>query len=145
MALTIYPAPGFNSFMTVNEADEIISAFVNDKGWSGFDTPTKETHLKQAFVMIATCPNFTPPDTSDFLLKEAQGIMALYYIGKDPLDYDVNTAAVKREKLGGMEIEYQAGMRSKGGVVYPPQVMSLLQAYGCKKTGGAKQTRVGAA
>jgi len=145
MSLIIYPTLGYNSFVTVQRADEIMSSFANDKGWSGFDTPTKETNLKQAFILIAMCPKFKPPDTSEFALEQAQVMLTLYYIDKDPFDVDKDAAAVKREKLGGMEIEYQAGMRRGDKIVYPSYVTQFLKPYGCTGSAGTRQARVGAA
>ena len=145
MALIIYPDAGYNSFISVLEADEIINGFTNDRGWATFTTEDKEKNLKQAFTYMALCPKFKPPDDNNDSLRMAQALLTIYYIGTDPFEYDPNSAAVTREKLGSMEIEYQAGMKHRGGMVFPPYVVTLLKPYGCKGVTGTRQTRIGVA
>ena len=138
MALIIYPLPDANSFVTIAEADSIISSITaNDNGWSLLDDPAKEAQLTQSFFLITSCNSFKPPDTAEQGLKQAQSLYSMYNVDKDLYAFDANEKAITEEKVGSLQVKYDAALKADGSIVYPPFVAALLRPYGCRSTNGS--------
>lgn len=143
MALVVYPATGWNSFVDLARADEIIENFVNDNGWGGLDDTVKEQYLTQTALQISLCPNITLPDDVTQHLELAQCYLAVYAINADMIGYDPNEKAVNYEAVDTVKVAYDTNKKGSASD-FPPIVNDLLRHYGCKKSsGGFSQTYAG--
>lgn len=143
MALIIYPATGWNSFVDVTRADEIIGNFVNDNGWGNFDNAKKEAYLTQTALQISLCKNINLPDDITQYLELAQCYLTTHSITTDMISYDPTDKAVTGEAVDTVKVSYDVNKKA-GADTFPPMVQDLLSHYGCKSgAGGFSQTYAG--
>lgn len=144
MALVIYPLDGWNSFVTLLEADTIIATYVNDNGYLALTDPEKEAHLIQSAMLISLCPNIVLPVDTEEQLKNAQCQLTVYNLINDPLAYDPNEKAINKEKVDSLEVGYDVNFKKDpDALTFPPVVMYMLKPYGCKTSGGFTQSFAG--
>jgi len=145
MALIVYPATGYNSFVTLAEADLIIEGFTIDHGYMALDDPAKEAFLKQSAFYIIYCDGITLPATAEDDLKLAQCYNATYSITNNPLDQDPNQRAITLEKVGSLRVEYNPYLKKNPSAISPVSATYLKQ-YGCSMANtsrGFSQGRAG--
>lgn len=143
MALIVYPAEDWDSFVSVLRADEIIGNFVDDAGFLAMDEATKEAYLRQTALQISLCKNITLPDDIAQGLEVAQCYLVTHAIGIDMIAYDPNDSAINSEAVDTIKVSYDTALKNGAGT-FPPMVQSLLSPYGCTSTsGGFSQTYAG--
>ena len=153
MALIIYPTADYDSFITVADADTVVSTLtLYDAQWSDKTTAEKEVYLRIAFRNIDdhVDQSLTPyPDPMPDCVGEAQALMAVQDVvyGTSTPDTDVN-GAIKKQKVASLEIEYYD--TSTGETVsipvVPPMAVPCLETLGYIFTptvGGLSQTTLG--
>lgn len=134
MALIIYPAADWNSFITVAAADVIIGGFVSDNGYLSLDAAGKEAILKQTALQISLCPGITLPAAVTPQLEIAQCYLTTYAMTADMLSFDPNGAAINAESVDVISVSYDTGLKGSAAD-FPPIVQAILKPYGCGKTG----------
>lgn len=141
--LVIYPATGWNSFATQVDIDAWIESFTPDNTWKNLSPEAKEAYTLQGAFFIKMCPNITLPETAEDDLVTAQALNAFYAYNRGGFVYDPNARAVIREKVGDLEVEYDANYKSEQ-VDMPPNAVTLLRQYGCtpSSTSGFSQSNI---
>ena len=134
MALIIYPATGWNSYVSLTEANTIITDNVIDPtAWNALADPTKELYLKQSTTLIRL--QITDPISLDSSLtaapsdlKLATAHLANYSIGVNMVNGDSAKENLKRIKIeGALEKEYFTKGEATNG--FPDIVQALLKQY----------------
>jgi len=154
MALTIYPDPAADSFVTVQQADLYISLLtMNSPEWTALAPDDKERLLRIAYRDIIDHTDPTKyPNPLPVCVSESQALMAVHDTVNN-LSSGVTstntTGAIKKQKVGSIEREFYdvAGTVSKGTVYRVPKsawkCMKDL-GYALKtKTSGLSQTLLG--
>ncbi len=133
MALTVYPTPGFNSYISVAEADLIAPDYLNYSFWSSLDEATKSQYLMQAFRVIGVLEGFIAPippaDAGCLPTVQVQIAMNDVQYGISLKTYD--TQEIKKEVAGPVSTEYFASY--SGALppsIIPPIVVPCLKTFG---------------
>ena len=134
MALIIYPDTGWDSFVSVADADTIIGGFTSDGGYSALDAAGKEAILKQTALQIRLCPNIVLPDAVESDLELAQCYLTTHALTTDMLSFDSADRAVTKEKVGEIEVAYDSSYKATDNSGFPTLVYQLLSRYGCRNT-----------
>jgi hypothetical protein len=148
MALTIYPASGYDSFITVADADTIITAnSVQSATWLAMTEIEKEVYLRIATARIF---NVVSTDTSnedgyldsstyvasESCLPKATALMAVHDLVYGlSSEINPNTGVVSKEKVGDLEVNYFHGytdkqVRGRKTNPYPSIAIPCLNYYG---------------
>ncbi len=137
MALIIYPTANYDSFISVEDADTVVSTLtLHEALWSDKDETEKEVYLRIAFRNIDdhVDQTLTPyPDPMTDCVGEAQALMAVQDViyGTSTPDTELN-GAIKKQKVASLEIEYYD--TNTGKVISIPVVPSM--AVSCLETLG---------
>ncbi len=102
--LILYPDPLANSFITLQEADDIIEMTINNYLWIELSDEDRKRHLIKAFKRIYSIIEDNIPTPLDLCVAESQALLALQYL-INAKDYDERR--IKAEKLGPMSTTYQ--------------------------------------
>jgi len=145
MALTIYPNTNYDSFVTVADANALISLNeVDTTKWDALTDEKKEVYLRLAlrriFDVISTDTSNadgylieTDDDAINTYLPLVASLMASHDI-KYSLSTSINpnTVLVTKEKVGDIEVQYQhkSGVNGIETSYYPKGVRTLLAKYG---------------
>ena len=148
MALIIYPLTNYDSFISLTDADVIISNYsVNGSKWLALDTATKEVYLRIATDRILNVVSTdslseygyldsTTYDPLTSCLPKACALIAMndldYLISKE---LNPNTGLVQKEKVGDIERTFFHGFPQKHIVglnknPFPSSVIKCLNSYG---------------
>ena len=154
MSLILYPDPNADSFISVSDADNVISLLtMNSTEWTALVNEDKERLLRIAYNTIVdntdpkTYPNPLPP-----CVPEAQALMASHDNVNSISSGLVNTAvtgAIKKQKVGSIEREYYdvgASVTSRTLSRVPASAFKCLDELGYsfkRKTTGLAQTHLG--
>jgi hypothetical protein len=129
MALTIYPADGWDSYVSETEATALLTAFViNITGWTALTSPQREVYLRQATQVIKGQITDPEEDTTPNDLELATAYLADYARTTD-LFVDSASGNLKRIKIEGA-IEKEFFSKGKASNSFPSLVSSLLTQYG---------------
>lgn len=134
MALIIYPTTGYDSFVSLADAETILENNVPPSqrlDWDAIvEDTTKQIYLRQATLVIKG--KITLPDTLEDDLKLAAAYLANYSIGKDMVD-DNDKDKIKRKKVDDIEVEYFSGRDADNEL--PDLVVNLLRQYEVSSSG----------
>ena len=137
MALIVYPAQNWDTFIDIATADILIGGMAqnaNTVEYLAMDDTAKEAILMQTALQIRLCKNITLPDDIESDLELAHAYLTAYAIGTDMVSYDPNGKAITYEKVGSLATAYQAGMKGSNQD-FDPMTKSLLSQYGCSGGG----------
>jgi len=157
MALIIYPTVGYDSYVSVVEADAIISDLtMHSTSWEALSTEDRERYLRIAMRTMEDGIDQTVnplPLVGESLyscMKESQALIALQDVVNNISAGGVTqtTGAVKKEKAGAVEVQYydvSGGSSSSAPYPIPKIAFSCLSAMGFTfpSTGGFKQSTLG--
>ena len=139
MALILYPLPYADSFITVLDADTVISNYsIQSDQWLALTEQVKEQYLRIAYERLI---NNTPllDDTAyvavDSCLPNANALMAVHDLVYGlSSEINPNTGLVTKEKVEGIEVEYYQGNSTNvnGRVTspYPESTHACIATYG---------------
>jgi len=155
MALTIYPDSGYDSFISISDADTIITEnSIQSSSWLSLDDATKEVYLRIAFSniydVISTDSNsdigYLDIDTyvsTNSCLPKTNAMMAIHDLSYGlSSEINPNMGTITKEKVGDLEVQYQHDYKERGRVSnrFPNSVKSCLNYYGATlQTGCIKQ------
>jgi len=106
MTLIIYPAADANSFITLQEANDILDYNVDHYIWETYSDDDKMRYLVKAYKKILSIIEEEDlPDPIHDCIKESQANLALKYITNKALEEENR---IKSEKLGPMSLSYQS-------------------------------------
>lgn len=129
MALTIYPATGYDSFTTLADAEALILANIpaaQHTAWDALpDDAAKEIELRQATILIKN--KTTLPDTLEDDLKLACVYLANSSVGVTMTNEDGKADIKMKEIVDVVKTEYFG--RSKDSNEFPDIVNMLLSQY----------------
>ena len=140
MSLVVYPLENAESYISVVDADTIITnKSVQSATWLALSEQEKEVYLRISYdFIIATCDSTLLPDWSipDDVgcLAEVNALMAsrdlVYSISSS---INPNTGLIKRERVDTIEVEYDQSNNNGQGVsttLYDPSFKTCLVSYG---------------
>ena len=155
MALVIYPNVGYDSFVTVVDADTYIDTLTLDgPAWIALTVPVKENYLRIATRTIIDGIDQTVyplPDPAPACLGEATALIASWDL-KNGLSASAGggtTGEVKRQKVSTLEIEYfqsESGFVATAVAPIPDMAKPCLEGLGfifVKDTRGIGQVYLG--
>ena len=133
MALIIYPATGWNSYVSLNDANTIaIDNILNLTSWNALTDAQKELYLKQSTTLIRL--KIIDPLIADITLTEAPSDLKLATvhlsvssIGVDMVDND-GKENIKRIKIDGA-LEKEFFTKGENSNAFPDIVSALLAQY----------------
>ena len=144
--LNVYPIVNWDSFISVVDADTLISGFVASNGVTAYltlDTEGKEAILRQTALQMKLCKNITLPDTNESDLGLAQCYLTVHALETNMLSFDSNERAVTSETVDVISVTYNANLKGSN-YDFPYIVSNILGQYGCTgKSSGAKQVFLG--
>jgi len=151
--LISYPQQNWNSFASLQTLEAVLQySFPKEaKEFDKLQPNEKEALASHAGLWIKTCRSLdlsslehnghiTIPEE----LVLAQVALFAGNIGRSPLEYDPTAKAVTMEKVGDIEIRYDASKRG-GDFEINPLIYRLLEPFGCRKSGGFSQSHTGKA
>jgi len=130
--LTIYPNNGWDSFVTVADADDFISTLtITSASWLALVESDKEIYLRIATDTILfgiDLDTYPLEDPITECLPQATALIAHHDVinGISANAAEVNTGEVKSQKVGTLKVEY---FESAGGVRSPSWIPRA--AYDC--------------
>lgn len=155
MSLTVYPTDGYDSFISLEDANTRIGyTSLQASDWNALDDTTKEVYLRIATIAINNKVDFDDDafldyDAATSCLPNACADMAVHDLVYGlSSEINPNTGLVASEKVGDLEVKYFHGANTssqqlKGRVTtrFPDTVVSCLSNYGAVFTGsGIKQS-----
>ncbi len=150
--LTIYPAVGYDSFVSEVDADAVIASYTVDSAqWLALSQGDKEIYLRiatstiKAGIDLATYPL---PDPAPPCLADATALTAVHNLvnGLSASAAAKSAGEVKKQKVGSLEVEYfESGNVSRSTNWIPALARNCLTAlhYTFVSGGGFKQTLLG--
>jgi hypothetical protein len=133
MALIIYPATGWNSYVSLTDSETIVTDnVINPASWNALTDAQKELYLKQSTTLIRL--KITDPQTDEAPddLELATVLLSVDSIGKDMNDSD-GKENLKRIKIEGA-IEKEFFTKGDSSNKFPDIVESLLSQFVYKST-----------
>ncbi len=112
MALTIYPAVGYDSFVTVVDATDYIDRLtMHGPAWSALTESDQEVYLRIAcrYIEDGIDTDIYPlPDPAPACLGESQSLIAVQDVvyGFSTTTTTDSTGALKKQKVASLEVEY---------------------------------------
>lgn len=129
MALTIYPATGWDAFVSLSDCNTILTNTVPSSqltDWNGLSDTDKEVYIRQATMLINA--KITPPDTLEDDLKTATAYLANFSIDTD-MQNENDTGNIKiKEITGVVKTEWFNPSEDKSNE-FPDIVVSLISQY----------------
>jgi len=138
--MIIYPDAGYQSFISVGDADTTIGSFVESAGKTAYlalDIPGKEAILTQSSLQIelAGC---TLPAQNEKPLELATCYLSTSNLAFPVIEQDPNGRSITQESVGDLSVSYSVNDKSQGA--FPAIVTQLLEQYTCQvRTGGISQ------
>ena len=146
MALTLYPADGWDTFIDVTSADAVIGNMFDSAGKTAYENldPTgKEAILRQTALQIKLCPSIRLPETNEPDLGYAQCYLSIHALTTDMMSYDANNKAISSETVDVISVTYDVNKKGSNSD-FDNMTSALLKQYGCSgKSSGFKQTFLG--
>lgn len=130
MALTIYNDDGWDSFVTIANADTILTNNIPSTQrtlWEALADTDKEIYLRQATELIRT--KITLPYELEDDLQKATAYLANYSVGKDMTTSD-GESNLKRKNIAQTTIEKEYFYPGSKSNAFPDNVIALLSQYG---------------
>ncbi len=133
MALIVYPAPDFNTYVSLTHADTIAETYLSFTSWEVLTDEVKTRYLYQAFRTIKGLPGFVGPVDPEPVgcLAEAQVQIALNDVTHGISTTTEVSQQVKKEKAGPVEMEYYENASG----VYVPSIIPK-ESYTCLQEAG---------
>ena len=154
MALIIYPTTDYDSFISVVDADTIITNnSVQSVTWLALTEAEKEVYLRIATTRILNAVSTDTTNSDGYLdetvyvavdscLPKSCALMAVHDLVYGlSSEINPNTGLVTKEKVGDLEVQYAHGFPNKrvSGRVsnpYPSSVRPCLESYGATGLSG---------
>lgn len=144
MALTIYPSEGYDSFISAEDANTFLEAnsmYYDTCVGKHPDIAEQEVMLRIATRRILDVIDISllPTDTTPTCIAESCAFMAIhdcwYQIS---LDQNSNKGVITKEKVDGLEINYQHKYNATAKLMnpFPSNVVKCLNSYGANITSG---------
>lgn len=130
MALIIYPTDSWDSFVTIANADTILTNNIPSTQrtlWDALTDTDKEIYLRQATELIRT--KITLPDELEDDLQKATSYLANYSVGKD-MTNDDGSGNVKVKNIAQTTIKKEYFYAGANSNAFPSNVTALLSQYG---------------
>jgi hypothetical protein len=128
MALTVYPAAGWNTFIDLADATQVISDYtLYLPQWTAASDEDKERYLRIATAFIVEgLPEITDPAPE--CLGDAEALIAVQDLvyGFSASTASASLGAIKKEKAGQVEMQYYD--TKDGNTEKPPVVPALARA-----------------
>lgn len=160
MSLIIFPATNSDSFITVADADTIITEnVILSADWLALTEATKEVYLRIATSTIHSVVSTDSTNADGYLdeltyvyadscLHKACALMAVHDLNYGlSSEINPNTGLVSKEKVGDLEVTYFHGnplsrVSSRKTNPFPPSVINCLNSYGADVTSGSSIKQV---
>ncbi len=133
MILVIYPAVGYNSFVTLPEANTLADQFMTEDAWNALSDDDKMRRLTQAFFFIEGTIE-TMPAGPEECLNTTQVEMALFY---NDTNYGGGGSSsggeIKKAQVGPISVEYTEGTQftaEDNPLGIPERSYNCLDSYG---------------
>jgi len=140
MALIVYPEANYDSFLGVEEADDIVVKYAtNTRGWDNLSSEKKELYLRQSTLLIKNKINETTESETPFNLKLAVVYLSLFSIDKDMTNEDGSSNIKVLEVDGALKKEYFT--KGKKSNSFPSIVSELLSEFGFRSAGAFRVER----
>ena len=125
MNIIVFPLDNWNSFVTVAEADDIMSAITTDDSWSKLQGNEKEILLVNSALYLRSIA--TPSTTCDF--KTAQVVLIQFDLanGNSLLSFVIPLNQYKRVSVGSISVEYVDALVNSKANSIPFLVKGLLR------------------
>jgi len=133
MALIVYPDVGFNSYISVVDADLKAVDYLNNSFWTVLDEATKSQYLMQSFRVIHALEGFIAPIPPALAgcLPDAQLQIAMNDVQFGISLISLATQEVQEKSAGPVTMKY---FESFTGVlppaIIPPLTVPCLQTFG---------------
>jgi hypothetical protein len=126
--MTIYPATGYDTFISVADADTLAATYLNADQWSALTSDEKERYLYTAFRYIVA--EITPPeqpndDTPCLPKAQVEIVMNDLRFG---ISTQANAKETKVEQVGSLKVEYFED--KEGPQVIPSMALQCLRKFG---------------
>jgi hypothetical protein len=128
--LIVFPDPGYNTFVSLAEADAIAENYLLAGEWQSMRESKRELYLLEAFRTMHTLEGFTDPVNDAGCLKTAQCEIAFHDAHFGISTSDPSEAQIARQKAGPVEVEY---FEKNGGSTLskiPATAWDCLKNYG---------------
>jgi len=152
MALTIYPALGADSFISLADATTTITAnSLQSSQWIALTDANKEVYLRIAYINIVNNISYDITSLSGYLdpltyvalyscLPKSQAMMAIHdVVYQISSEINPNTGLISKEKVGDLEVTYVHGantsskqLSSKNKYIFPSSIIKCITSYGAK-------------
>lgn len=151
MALIVYPTTNYDSFISVSNANTVISNnTLFDTQWTALTDTQKEVYLRIATTRILNIIDTTLLDGTDACLVNSTALMAVRdLVFEISSAINPNTGLVSKEKAGDVEVTYYHGnanrqVNGRNTNPYPNDIIPCLTSYGAdiNTTGIARATLV---
>jgi hypothetical protein len=149
MALVIYPDTGYDSFVTLVDADAIIANYsVHNDKWVALTDTDKEIYLRIACEYIILNTPLLPDMEYDPLtscLPKSNAMMAVHDLSYGlSSEINPNTGLISKEKVDTLEVTYFHGnpnhqVNSRKTSRFPATVVRCINSYG----GNVRASNVG--
>ncbi len=146
MALIVYPDPNYDSFINVQDADDVIISYtVNSAEWVALSVDVKEAYLRIAFRHIIDNCDMIDGTNYDLCLPPAQALIAYNDFDNNISDGNASiTGALKRQKVGQIEREfYDTAKTQKIVKIVPSLARPCLEKFNYTYQSSFLQTRLG--
>ena len=161
--LTLYPAVGADSFISLADATTIITAnSLQSSQWTALTDANKEVYLRIAYTNIVNNISYDTTSLSGYLdpltyvaldscLPKSQAMMAVHdVVYQISSEINPNTGLISKEKVGDLEVTYVHGantsskqLSSKNKNPFPSSVVKCLTTYGATiLSGGFTQSKL---
>jgi len=134
MALIVYPETNWNSYISLEDAETLISDRVLDtSSWDLLDNTTKEKYLLQSTLLIKNKIDSITYSETPYNLMLAVIYLATYSVGKD-MTTNVGDDNVKVLEIDGA-IKKEYFTRGKKSNSFPSIASELLIEFGFRSSG----------
>jgi len=133
MALIVYPDVGFNSYISVTDADLKAVDYLNNSFWTVLDEATKSQYLMQSFRVLQSLEGFIapiPPELSG-CLPDTQLQIAMNDVQFGISLRSYATQEVKKQEAGPVSTEYfESASGALPPTIIPPIAIPCLKTFG---------------
>ncbi len=139
MALIIYPADNYDSFVSVANANAYIGSYTTFiTEWTALTDTQKEVFLRIATDRINDIVDSTLLTASDCLSKSCSLMAVRDLVFEISSAINPNNGLISKEKVGDIEVNYYQGQANKvngrNTNPFPSAVVTCLNSYGANLT-----------
>ncbi len=125
MALIPYPADGWNTFLTIAEADVLIPTMTNDGLWLALDEDSKNILLVNSANYLKSIAEVN--DNCDFKTAQAIVIQTDLVSNGKLLGFEYSTSEYESVKVATIEVKFSGSGLSTDSDNIPPTVSGILR------------------